>query len=152
MDGRPARSYENRLLMILFFTVGFVFFDRLSINFLFPFMREDFALTHSQVGLLTSALAVTWAIFAISMRLPIREFFGWSSALIVLLAVVFAGKGIAALQEAGMIAAHSVAFVRVPALGIYPNAQGLLLQSAVLLLVVAGFAWNHLHAREPAAR
>lgn len=55
-------SYENKLLAVLFFTVGFVFFDRLSINFLFPFMREEFALTNSQVGLLTSALAVSWAI------------------------------------------------------------------------------------------
>lgn len=64
MAGKPS-SYENKLLAVLFFTVGFVFFDRLSINFLFPFMREEFALTNSQIGLLTSALAVTWAISGI---------------------------------------------------------------------------------------
>jgi MFS family permease len=62
MDRNPSKNYENKLLVILFFTVGFVFFDRLSINFLFPFMREEFGLTNSQIGLLTSALAVTWAI------------------------------------------------------------------------------------------
>jgi high-affinity iron transporter len=99
----------------------------------------------------TVLLALTWAIFAISMRLPIREFFGWSSALIVLIAVIFAGKGIAALQEAGTIATQPVTFVRVPALGIYPNAQGLALQGAVLLLVLAGLAWNHFRARQAAA-
>ncbi|TKC92253.1 MFS transporter [Trinickia terrae] len=56
------RGYENLLLVLLFFTVGSVFFDRLSINFLFPFMREDFALTNSRIGMVTSALALTWAV------------------------------------------------------------------------------------------
>ena len=106
------------------------------------------------LGLLAAVVALlvlTWAIFAVSMRLPIREFFGWSSAFIVVLAVVFTGKGVAALQEAGAIAARSVHFVRIPLLGIYPNAQGLALQAAVLLLVVGGIAWNHFRARsEPA--
>ncbi|MFT0171463.1 MFS transporter [Paraburkholderia mimosarum] len=57
-----SQRYENLLLFLLFFTVGFVFFDRLSINFLFPFMRQEFALTNSRIGLLTSALALTWAL------------------------------------------------------------------------------------------
>lgn len=56
------RRYENVLLFLLFFTVGFVFFDRLSINFLFPFMRNEFELTNSRIGMLTSVLALTWAI------------------------------------------------------------------------------------------
>lgn len=56
------RRYENLLLFLLFFTVGFVFFDRLSINFLFPFMRQEFELTNARIGLLTSALALTWAV------------------------------------------------------------------------------------------
>ena len=62
------RGYENLLLVLLFFTVGFVFFDRLSINFLFPFMRQEFGLTNSRIGMLTSALALTWSVsgFALS--------------------------------------------------------------------------------------
>jgi len=62
MQDQSFNTYENRLLMLLFFTVGFVFFDRLSINFLFPFMRSEFGLTNARIGMLTSALAVTWAI------------------------------------------------------------------------------------------
>lgn len=62
MSGKSLNTYENRLLLLLFFAVGFVFFDRLSINFLFPFMRSEFELTNSRIGMLTSALAVTWAI------------------------------------------------------------------------------------------
>ncbi len=91
-------------------------------------------------------LAVAWAIFALSMRLPIRQFFTASSALIVLLAVVFTGQGIAALQEAGWLAAQNVSFIRVPLLGIYPNLQGLVTQALVLALVLGGFAWNHVSA------
>jgi high-affinity iron transporter len=96
-------------------------------------------------------LALTWAIFALSMRLPIKQFFSWSSALIVVLAVVFTGNGVAALQEAGVLSARSVDFVSIPLLGVYPNAEGLLLQAAVLAAVLAGFAWNHFTARKPVA-
>ena len=59
---KSFNTYENKLLLLLFFTVGFVFFDRLSINFLFPFIRAEFELTNAKIGMLTSALAVTWAI------------------------------------------------------------------------------------------
>ncbi|HEX7648734.1 MAG TPA: MFS transporter [Noviherbaspirillum sp.] len=62
MQKKSFNTYENKLLLLLFFTVGFVFFDRLSINFLFPFMRAEFELTNAKIGMLTSALAVTWAI------------------------------------------------------------------------------------------
>jgi hypothetical protein len=30
MSGKPLNTYENKLLLLLFFTVGVVFFDRLS--------------------------------------------------------------------------------------------------------------------------
>ena len=88
------------------------------------------------------------AIFYFSMRLPIRQFFSWSSAFIVGLAVIFTGKGVAALQEAGSIPVHNVDFVTIPMLGIYPTLQVLIMQIAVLALVLGGFAWNHLSARK----
>ena len=34
-------SYENVLLCVLFLTFGFVFFDRLALSFLFPYMAKD---------------------------------------------------------------------------------------------------------------
>ena len=52
-------------------------------------------------------------------------FFGATSILLALLAVVFIGKGIAALQEAGALPIDPVNFSGLPALGIYPNVQGL---------------------------
>lgn len=55
-------NYENLLLMILFLAFGFVFFDRLALPFLFPFMSEELHLTNIHLGILSSALALTWSI------------------------------------------------------------------------------------------
>lgn len=65
MHPTPSRSlwnYENRLLLILFLTFGFVFFDRLALSFLFPFMQDELDLSQTQLGMISSALALTWAI------------------------------------------------------------------------------------------
>ncbi|MEH7414937.1 MFS transporter [Neobacillus drentensis] len=62
MEKRKFWSYENQLVTIFFFSIGFVFFDRLAINYLVPFIQKDFALTNTQIGLIGSALAITWAI------------------------------------------------------------------------------------------
>lgn len=61
-SSRTVWSYENRLLLILFMTFGFVFFDRLALSFLFPFMTAELHLTNAQLGMVSSALALTWAI------------------------------------------------------------------------------------------
>lgn len=55
-------SYENKLVLIFFFTIGFVFFDRLAINYLFPMISVDLGLNYTQLGLLGAALALTWSI------------------------------------------------------------------------------------------
>jgi MFS family permease len=62
MEKRRSWSYENKLVTIFFFAIGFVFFDRLAINYLVPFIQKDFTLTNTQIGLIGSALAITWAI------------------------------------------------------------------------------------------
>jgi high-affinity iron transporter len=84
-------------------------------------------------------LATGWVIFRYSVRLPIGPFFTVTSALLAALAVIFTGQGIAALQEAGKVPITSVAFVRVPELGIFPTAQSLGMQLVVLFAVLAGF-------------
>lgn len=62
MVRNPFSRYENQLLMMLFFAFGFVNFDRLAITFLFPFMAKDLDLSATKLGLLSSALALTWAL------------------------------------------------------------------------------------------
>lgn len=58
-------TYENKIVAIFFFTVGFVFFDRLILNFLIPFIQEDIHLDNTSIGLLAAALSVTWALASI---------------------------------------------------------------------------------------
>ena len=58
------------------------------------------------------------------------------------IAVVLAGKGIKALQEAAVLAPHPISMPSVPLLGLYPDGIGLLLQLALVVLVVAGFTWR----------
>jgi high-affinity iron transporter len=96
--------------------------------------------------------AAAWAVFRFGVRLPIRQFFAVSSAMIAVLAVVFTGKGIAALQEAGKFPLNPIDFPRVPLLGIYPNLEGLVLQSIVLLLLLAGYFYTHVSARKSETR
>jgi len=92
---------------------------------------------------IVALLALAVALFRYSVRLPIRQFFSWSSIFIAVLAVVFAGKGIAALQEAGVLNAYPVKMFSLPLLGVYPNLQALTMQMVTLALVLAGFAYNH---------
>ncbi|HTT33927.1 MAG TPA: MFS transporter [Methylomirabilota bacterium] len=56
------RRYENTLVAILFFSWGTVFLDRTSQHYLAPYFVPEFHLTTQQVGLLGSAVAVTWAV------------------------------------------------------------------------------------------
>lgn len=83
--------------------------------------------------------AIGLAIFKYSLHLPIGPFFNVMSGLLVLLAVVFTGHGIAALQEAGAMGAHTLGFGALPLLGIYPSVEALGAQVFALALVAAGF-------------
>jgi high-affinity iron transporter len=81
---------------------------------------------------------LAWAILKYSVRLPIGPFFAITGWLLALLAVVFAGHGVAALQEAGVLDASPVGFVTIPMLGVHPTLQGLSTQVAALALVLIG--------------
>lgn len=95
-------------------------------------------------GLGAATLAVLgWMIFRFGLRLPIGPFFAASSALLALLAVMFAGHGVAALQEAGWLPLDPVNFIEVPLLGIYANVQALSLQGGLIAVILVGFAWGH---------
>ncbi|MBT2372701.1 MFS transporter [Pseudomonas fluorescens] len=61
-DNNNKAGYENTLLCVLFLTFGFVFFDRLALAFLFPFMATELQLSNSHLGMLSSVLALAWAL------------------------------------------------------------------------------------------
>jgi high-affinity iron transporter len=100
-------------------------------------------------GIVAAALLlilIGGAVLRYSVRLPIGPFFTVSSILLALMAVVFVGNGIAALQEAGGLETTTVRFVSLPLLGIHPTLQTLVPQALTLALIAAGLWANRTKA------
>lgn len=95
----------------------------------------------SGAGLAVICLGViAWALLSYSKRLPIAQFFSYSSILIAVLAVVLAGKGVAGLQEAGLLDVRPLTLLpRIEVLGVFPTWEGLVAQLLTLAAVVIGF-------------
>jgi high-affinity iron transporter len=81
-------------------------------------------------------LALAWLIFRFSVHLPLRLFFSANAALLYVLAFVFLGNGIAALQEAGQLPVNPVNFPEIGLLGIHPNLEVLGLQGLLILFTL----------------
>ena len=90
---------------------------------------------------------IGWSMLRASRKLPIGTFFLWSSVLIAALAFILAGKGVAGLQEAGVLSVTPVGGPRVVWLGIFPTFEGLAVQALVALVLAAGFVYNRISAR-----
>ena len=85
-----------------------------------------------------------------SAKLPLGTFFGATSVLLAAMAVIFAGQGVAALQAAGRLPADPVNGPTLPLLGIYPNAQGLILQLVLVVFIVAAYLYTTKLPSKPA--
>jgi len=78
-------------------------------------------------------------IMRLGLRIAMKPFFAVTGALLYYMAFVFAGKGIAELQEGrivGTTVIPSLAWLRVPVLGIYPTVQSLVAQGVLVLCAV----------------
>jgi len=91
-----------------------------------------------------AALAViAWAMLRYSRRLPIGKFFTYSSWLMAVLTVVLAGKGISALQEAGIVNIAPLRSVpRISLVGLFPTVQTVAAQILMIAALAIGFAFN----------
>ena len=86
--------------------------------------------------------ALVYGIFKLQVKIPLRLFFGVSSALLYLLAFVFAGEGIKDLQAVGWISETPLSWApQLPILGIYPTVETLLAQGILVLLLIAALLW-----------
>lgn len=72
----------------------------------------------------------------IRSQLALRQVLTVSGSLLCVLAVVLAGKGVHALQEAGWVSITHVAFPQVDWLGLYPYAETLIVQALVIGVLV----------------
>jgi high-affinity iron transporter len=86
---------------------------------------------------------IAWAMLRYSRQLPIAKFFAYSSWLMAALTVVLAGKGVAALQEAGIIDIAPIAEApRLSVLGLFPTWQSIMAQLIMAVAIATGFAFN----------
>ncbi len=99
-------------------------------------------------------VVLTLIILRTSLRLPLKLFFQINSGIMLLLAFMFAGHGVAGLQKAGVIDVTSVPGPELSLLGIYPTLQTLATQGVLLLIFIVYFVREHrarrrLEAQQP---
>jgi high-affinity iron transporter len=93
------------------------------------------------VGGAVSAIALILALAPLalrhSMRLPVRQVFRYSSLVMAALCVMLAGKGIHALQEAGLVSVTVLdAPLRFSLLGVYPSMETVAAQLVVMAILL----------------
>ncbi|MFI1744160.1 MULTISPECIES: MFS transporter [Thalassobellus] len=54
-------TYENGIVTLMSLVFGCLFFDRLALNYLIPYVAKDLALNNTQIGLLAAGLSLAWA-------------------------------------------------------------------------------------------
>ena len=110
----------------------------------FQGMRSNIATNPSYMwlGLAVSIVVLTavyYAIAKLSIRLPLRQFFTATSALMFLLCLSFMGKGVFELQEAGVIGRTVISWMNgftVDILGVYPRVETIVPQIILLIITV----------------
>jgi high-affinity iron transporter len=97
-------------------------------------------------GMLLGALLLVGVYIAVNrfgVRLPLKPFFAVTSAFLYYMAFVFAGAGIAELQEGGFVPVTPVSWApRIPALGIHPTVETLAAQGVLIALALVALVWT----------
>jgi predicted MFS family arabinose efflux permease len=81
-------SYQIGLVALLSINFGIVFFDRNALSFLMPFVLPDLSLNNTQVGMLASALSLTWACAAFGIGV-VSDKTGSRKALLIIATLAF---------------------------------------------------------------
>jgi predicted MFS family arabinose efflux permease len=86
--GAVSPSYQIGLVVLLSINFGIVFFDRNALSFLMPFVLPDLRLSNTQVGMLASALSLTWACAAFGIGV-VSDKTGSRKALLIVATLAF---------------------------------------------------------------
>lgn len=96
-------------------------------------------------------IGLAWVILRGSAKLPLGLFFSINAALLCALSVVFAGHGVIALQEAGVIGTRPVPFFDFDWLGIKADAYSLSAQAMALVAIALLYGRSRIVERRRAA-
>ncbi len=96
-------------------------------------------------------VGLAWVILRGSAKLPLSLFFSINAALLCALSVVFAGHGVKALQEAGVLGTRPVAFFEFDWLGIHADAYSLGAQAVALVAILVLYGRSRLAEKRRAA-
>ena len=159
-------AYQIALVALLSVNFGIVFFDRNALGFLMPFVQPDLRLSNTEVGMLSSALSLTWACAAFGIGI-VSDRTGSRKGLLVATTLLFSAcsflSGIAGsfamllaarmlmgVAEGGImpisqsiIASAVRPQLRGIAMGVTQNFGSNLLGSFVAPVVLASFATTH---------
>jgi high-affinity iron transporter len=90
------------------------------------------------VGLVAIYLVVN----QLGLRVAMKPFFAVTGAMLYYMAFVFAGKGVAELQGAGILPLTVIEGApRIPVFGIYPTLESLIMQGLLLVLAIVAAIW-----------
>ena len=87
-------------------------------------------------------VGVYFLINQVGLRVAMKPFFAVTGVMLYYMAFVFAGKGVAELQGAGLVPLTVIESApRLPMLGIYPTVESLAVQGVLLVLALVAAVW-----------
>ena len=117
-------------------------------------LASNASVTAALVGALAGAVLLVLLVLAYTRAgrfAPPQVFFKVSSYLLYGLAIIFAGQGVSALQLAGVVPLHPVAFPTIAALGIFPTIETLAAQLVLVGLAVVALLVSRSSSPKPAS-
>jgi high-affinity iron transporter len=157
VDGRIRTALQGRSLWLLTFIAFIAVYREVFETVLFyqALWLQAEAEVHTFLwgGIAAAAvslIALGWFLLRTSVRLPLKLVFRVNAAVLFLLAVAFAGHGVAGLQEAGWLSIDLISFPSVDLLGIYPTLETLGAQLLVVAVVALIFLRGRIQGRQEA--
>lgn len=100
--GGTSPAYQSLLVGLLGVNMGIVFLDRNAFNLLAPMIQPEFGLSNTQIGMITGALAITWALSSFGINRA-ADITGKSKMLLIVATVVFSLASISSGLAVGFL-------------------------------------------------
>ncbi|MDZ7879945.1 MAG: MFS transporter [Saprospiraceae bacterium] len=88
MQSNKFFTYENKLLIVLFFTFGLIFMDKMSFTFLLPFIQKDLGFSNTQSGLVLGILSAFFGISTLVFSIY-SDIIGSKKKMLVIFVILF---------------------------------------------------------------